>query len=89
MSDTNDTPMYARGLPRDTELRGMCPRGLIDLIDAAMIADGMESRMDVVIPILWTELRKRLHAATVLVRAARVNPFESDRAGVPADGGGK
>lgn len=81
MTDQNEVPSFARGAPRDAELRGMIPRSLADLIDAAMIADGQESRMDVVIPLLWEALQKRLHAATVLCRVARVNPFESDADG--------
>ena len=66
---------------RDVELRGNIPKDLLQLLDALMQAGGHSNRMDVVIPVLWEFANRKVHEATLLLRMARVNPFESEPAG--------
>lgn len=63
--------------PRDVELRGNVTKRLLALIDACAQADGL-GRMEWCMPILERECERRLHAATVLLRMAGINPMESD-----------
>lgn len=63
---------------RDTELRINIPRKLATLIDALMLADGLSARNDWVIPVLEAEANRRVHAATVLLRCAGINPLAAD-----------
>jgi len=64
---------------RDIELRMNISRGLMTLIDALMLADGHSARADWVIPVLQAECDRRVHAATVLLRIAGINPLITDR----------
>lgn len=64
---------------RDTELRGNIPKSLMVLIDALSQADGHASRFDWLIPVLQAEADRRVHAATVLLRIAGINPLQSAR----------
>lgn len=63
---------------RTEELRGNVTPTLLRLIDACAQSEG-KGRMEWCAPILEAEARRRLHAATVLVRMAGVHPFQSDR----------
>lgn len=88
--DEDEIPAWHRakgGEPRTGELRGLVPMSLLQRLDAIQLADGAESRMDVIIPVLEEFALKRLHAATVLLRTARVNPLLPDALGVHSDAG--
>ena len=63
---------------RDTELRGNIPRRLMELLDAVAHAKGFQSRFDWLVPLLEAEVAKEVHAATLLLRMARINPLASD-----------
>lgn len=65
---------------RDTELRGNVPRRLMELVDAVAQAKGYQSRFDWLVPLLEAEVAREVHAATLLLRMARINPLESDAA---------
>ena len=61
------------------ELRGSCPRVVVDVLDAFSSARRM-SRTDLVNQILRKWAKDRLHEATLLQRVTRGNPalMESD-----------
>lgn len=65
---------------RDTELRGNIPRRLMELVDAVAQAKGFQSRFDWLVPLLEAEVAREVHAATLLLRMARINPLASDDA---------
>ena len=71
--------------PRDTELRGMVPRRLMELLDAVSQAKGHQSRFDWLVPLLELEVEREIHAATVLLRIANINPLASERRGQGSD----
>lgn len=64
--------------PRDAEFRGNVPRRLLELIDAIAQVDGM-SRMEWAVSVLEPEVKRRIHAATMLCRMASINPTDTDR----------
>lgn len=55
------------------ELRGMCPRETVDVLDAVSAARSM-SRAQIVNEILGDWARQQMHVATVLHRVLRRNP---------------
>ena len=59
------------------ELRGMCPRDTINILDAWSCARGI-SRMDLVNEILAEKCVQKVHEANVIYRAARGNPQPAD-----------
>lgn len=63
---------------REVEIRFLVTRRLATLIDALMLADGLAARNDWVIPVLEAEANRRVHAATVLLRCAGINPLAAD-----------
>lgn len=65
---------------RDTELRGNIPRRLMELVDAVAQAKGYQTRFDWLVPLLEAEVAREVHAATLLLRMARINPLASDDA---------
>ena len=62
------------------ELRGMCQRETIDIIDAVSLARG-KSRIDQVNEILAEWCVKKVHESTLVYRAARGNPALVDADG--------
>ncbi|MDB5730732.1 MAG: hypothetical protein JWQ03_627 [Variovorax sp.] len=76
----DDRASFARG--SDTaELRGECPREIVDVLDAVSMARNYPSRNALVVEILrsWTD--KVLHEASVVAAVTRRNPQPSDAAG--------
>lgn len=71
--------------PRDTELRGMVPRRLMEMLDAVSQAKGHQSRFDWLVPLLEAEVEREIHAATVLLRIANINPLATERRGRDSD----
>jgi hypothetical protein len=63
---------------RDAELRGLVPVDLLQKLDAIMQADGLDNRMDVVIPCLEMMVERRIHSATLLLRMCKRNPTDSE-----------
>jgi hypothetical protein len=63
---------------RTEELRGNVTPTTKRLVDACAQAEG-KGLMEWAEPILLAEAQRRIHAATLLVRMAGVNPFGSDR----------
>lgn len=55
------------------ELRGRCPREIVDVLDAISSVRYMD-RMALVIEVLREWDRGRVHEATVLARVTRINP---------------
>ena len=68
----------------DVELRGDCPRDVVDVIDALSGAR-RQSRMQLVNEILGEWARMRVHEANVVQRVTRSNPELSERAGSAAE----
>lgn len=66
------------------ELRGMCPRETIDVLDAISSARRM-SRMDLVNDILASWCVDRIHEATLVHRVTRGNPFDKEPTGRRAE----
>ena len=64
---------------REEELRFKVSVDLMQMLDAVRQAKGYESRGDLLIPILEEMVRKEIHAATVLLRIARINPLVTDK----------
>lgn len=64
---------------REEELRFKVPADLMQMLDAVRQAKGYESRGDFLIPQLWEMVNREVHAATVLLRIARINPLLMDR----------
>ena len=52
------------------ELRGPCPRWIVDVLDAEALAAG-SSRLDLVNQVLEPWALKRIHAATLITRITR------------------
>lgn len=67
----------------NVELRGLCPRDTVDVLDAVAMHRRL-SRTDVVNAVLAEWAKDRIHEATLIVRITRANgSLGSD------DGGGK
>lgn len=66
-------PIASRTDRPTVELRGPCPRDIVDVIDAISSARDMD-RMALVVEVLRDWARGRLHEATVLARVTRGNP---------------
>jgi hypothetical protein len=66
-------------MPDDStaELRGPCPRKVVDMLDAVSGARGL-NRMQLVNEILLEWARRRLHESTVVARVMRINPEARD-----------
>ena len=62
---------------KDQELRGNVTKSFMQLLDAVAQADGM-GRVEWLVPVLEAEIRRRIHAASVLCRIAGINPLHSD-----------
>lgn len=59
------------------ELRGMCPREIVDLLDAVSAARRM-TRMDLVIEVLRSYAVEQRHIANVVVSVTRGNPQQAE-----------
>lgn len=60
---------------REEELRFKISVELMQMLDAVRQSKGYENRGDLLIPMLEEMVRKEVHAATVLLRIARINPL--------------
>lgn len=63
-----------------TELRQLIPPPLCAALDGLAMADGMERHKYVEL-VLEAEVRRRAHAASVVSRVLRGNPYSPDTAG--------
>lgn len=66
--------------PDKTELRQLIPTHLGAALDGIAMADGME-RCHYVQMVLEAEVRRRAHAASVVSRVLRGNPYSPDTNG--------
>lgn len=82
MSHDNKSPMFARARNPDlddTQLSVSIPKWLMGAIDAEQHARGSgSSRKEVVIDVLETWARRRIHEATVLLRLTGGNHSVGD-----------
>lgn len=82
-TDNSDTPAFARGIAEDVELRFWCPRGLVDVLDAVVLARGGQSanvhRGTVLSELLGEWAEKKRHEAMLIHRVALSNPTGSER----------
>ena len=60
-----------------TELRGPCPRKVVDMLDAVSSA-GNQTRTQLVNEILTDWARHRFHESRVVARVMRINPSDPD-----------
>ena len=65
---------------RSEEFRGNCTPSLLQLVDACAASEG-KSRMEWAAPILEAEAKRRVHAATLLLRMMNIDPSAPDRGG--------
>lgn len=61
-----------------TELRIDIPNEMAQLLDAVVMSKKFSKRADFCLPVLQKEIDRELHAATVLLRCARINPLASE-----------
>jgi hypothetical protein len=59
------------------ELRGMCPREVVDVLDAVSVAKGL-TRTDLVNRILLDWAKRKHHEAMLVHRVTRGNPPAAD-----------
>lgn len=59
--------------PEDVELRGPCPRRVVDMLDAVSTARGL-TRTQLVNEVLGQWARRERHVATVVSRVMQSNP---------------
>lgn len=79
---TQDIPLSRRlhGGPV-TELRGNCPRLIVDVLDAVSQARGT-TRTDLVNELLGEWAEKQLHEASLIHRVTRGNPLVAESFGI-------
>ncbi len=65
----------------NTELRGPCPKHIVDVLDAISMSKRM-SRNDLVNEILASYVDARLHETSLLVSIARGNTELADKIGI-------
>ena len=69
-------------MPEQTvELRGPCPKHIVDVIDSFSMARHM-TRTDLVNEILQEWVDRRIHECSVINAVARGNPVLSDKLGL-------
>ena len=61
------------------ELRIDIPLELAQLLDAVVLSKGLKKRADYCVPVLRAAIDAEVHAATVLLRCARINPLAAER----------
>jgi len=66
--------------PEQIELRGMCPRDVVDVLDAVSTARRM-SRHELVVEVLAVWAKEQVHIANVLGRVTRGNGSATEAAG--------
>ena len=76
-----DRPSFSRGAEPTTELRGECPRSIVNVLDAISMARGFPTRNALVNQILTEWVDKVLHEHSVLQRVVGINPAGSEAAG--------
>lgn len=74
----------SRGAERQTvELRGQCPREVVDVLDAVALARDME-RTELVNEVLREYVARMVHLARIVTNVTRANPPLSESHGGPA-----
>lgn len=61
-----------------TELRGPCPRKVVDMLDAVCAARSIPTRTQLVNEILTDWARQRFHESRMVARVMRINPQDPD-----------
>ena len=82
MPDAFNDPAMSRARtrtdPSDTvEMRFDVSSELANRIDAMLMVDGHKSRQEYLVPLIEKAINSELHRATVLLRCAGINPFDS------------
>jgi hypothetical protein len=77
--DQADAPMLSRSEPT-AELRGECPRKILNVLDAVSMARD-KTRIGLVNEILGAWAEKVLHETMLVQRVSGVHPIVSDAAG--------
>jgi hypothetical protein len=67
-----------------TELRGDCPRWIVDVLDAVSMA-GNQTRTALVNQVLEKWAREKVHEASMVSRMVRSNPQRADDSGRGAE----
>ena len=65
----------------NTELRGPCPKHIVDVLDAISMSKRM-SRNDLINEILSIYVETRIHETSLLVSIARGNPELAEKIGI-------
>lgn len=73
------SPLFQRCTSKTTELRGECPRWILDVLDAISLSRRI-SRTELVNQILAAEAKRLVMELNVLARVARGNPELADMA---------
>jgi anti-sigma-K factor RskA len=60
------------------ELRGMCPREIVDMLDAVALARGNTDRTEIWVEVMGEWAVKMAHLANVIVRVTRCNVEPAD-----------
>jgi hypothetical protein len=81
--DNTDRPQFARSQPDEVELRFWCPRAIVDVLDAVVMARGGQSanihRGTVLVEEVGAWAEKKRHEASLIHRVAIVHPTGSER----------
>lgn len=77
-------PSFARADRASVELRGECPRDVVDIIDAVAMARDV-TRIEMVVTILRKWAGERFHEATLVGRVTRGQSVNLDGAGNAAE----
>ncbi len=73
---SNENISFARGIDT-TELRGDCPRSIVNVLDAVSIARGI-SRNALVNEVLGNFVSNKVHEASLINRLASEYPHDAD-----------
>ena len=65
----------------NTELRGPCPKHIVDVLDAISMSKRM-SRTDLINEILGEYVDRRVHETSLLISIARGNPDLAEKIGI-------
>ena len=81
--DNAEIPPFARGEADEVELRFWCPRSIVNVLDAVVMARGGQSanihRGTVLTEEMTVWAEKKRHEASLIHRVAGINPTGSER----------
>jgi hypothetical protein len=83
IQDSDSRPAFSRNLADEVELRFWCPRAIVDVLDAVVMARGGQAanihRGTVLVEVLNEWAEKKRHEAILIHRVAGVHPTGSER----------